>query len=110
MSKDEMQKRNDALCADYKAGKTVSDLAVAYDISNQRVRQILAKANIDLRDDRKPSEGLDEFLAINVTDDEKEELRRLAEDNSTSMAALSREWIRERLAEIRARKQECSST
>lgn len=98
--------RDAAICAAYEQGSSVYDLGVQYNISHQRIRQILRAGNVQMRDERLVSEGLDEFLAINVTDDEKEELRRLAEDQGTSMARLSRDWIRERLADIRLRREQ----
>lgn len=102
------EERDKEICRLYLDGVNLDDLGRKFDKSSERIRQILKKAGIyknaklqkvGLRAGVVVSQTHDEFLGLNLTEDDKELLRLAAEKDGLSMAALTRSWIKEKLKE-----------
>lgn len=86
--------RNNVICESYKAGSTLESLAKEFMLSNQRIRQILRKANVWRRQEPRPV-----FLGIDVTEDTKDKLRAKADAEGKSVSRLASEAIEQSLEE-----------
>lgn len=98
---EEHVKRDAEICRLYQAGSSIYDLKVSFEISHERIRQIL-RANGIYKQDRMREENVrDEFLGINLTDADKQALREMAREQGISMSQLSSDAIREKLRQLR---------
>lgn len=80
--------RNVELCKLYTNGATVAALAEQFEISCQRVRQIVRAAGVWKRATTRPI-----FLGIDVTQETKDKLKAEADRQQTSMSKLASDAI-----------------
>jgi hypothetical protein len=95
-----MEQRNKEICAFYVAGNDLAACASKFGLKRQRLKQLLEKAGV-WRPYEKSKRT--KFLGVSLTDEDKVALREEADRDGMSMSALSSEWIRQKLAERRAR-------
>lgn len=96
--------RNDEICRLYIEGASIYDIGPQFKLSHERVRQILRQRGI-LREDRALSDR-DEFLGVNISEQDKDALRAEAARRGLSMSALTADLIRDMLSSLQNDTQE----
>jgi hypothetical protein len=89
--------RNETICREYRAGKTLEELGKDHSISRERVRQILRKAGINKQDRHVEVNTRDVFLGLHVSEDVKAALRVEADRRGVTMSELSNNTLSEML-------------
>lgn len=94
--------RNEEICRLYVSGLTIYDLSPQFNLSHERIRQILRKSGVFKTHRQKISPDRFAFLGVNLTDDDKEALREEAGKAGLSMSELTSDWIKEKLEELKS--------
>lgn len=91
--------RSDEICRLYTVdGLTMQEIGDLYEVSRERVRQILTRKGIRKQDrPSRPTSCRDEFLGVNISDDVKSALRTEATKRGISMSAMTSEVIKDML-------------
>lgn len=97
MTNNNYEERNKEICQCYINGMTLSECGKKFNLSSERVRQVLRLAGV-LKDSRaKQQTDRDEFLGINISETDKVALREEAARRGLSMSRLSSDFIKEML-------------
>ena len=80
--------RNAEICKLYTEGTTIRALAAQFDISRQRIRQVIRAGGVWQRSKTRPI-----FVGIDVTQETKDKLKDLADSRQTSMSKLASDAI-----------------
>lgn len=88
--------RDAEICRRYVGGMTLAEAGRPYGITRMRVKQIIKTAGLWRPRVSQNSRG--EYLGVNLSEADKEELRREAERRGVSMSLLTSDLIREMLA------------
>lgn len=92
--------RNEEICRLYKEGLTIYDLGESFNLSHERVRQIIRKAGIFKGDRKVTLSDRVEFLGVNLTEEAKAKVKRIAEARGISMSELTAGLIDEMIAAV----------
>lgn len=90
--------RNTRICQQYIDGDTVTAISAAFNLSRDGIYRILRDAGIQRR--TKPSNGRDEFLGVNLSEETKRGLRQEAERRGVSMSMLTSDVLSEMLQSL----------
>lgn len=84
--KDQMNKRNEGICAFYAEGHSVAKVASQFKLGRQRVQQILTEAGV-----YQPYVKMDrtKFLGVSVTNETKDALKAKAYERGVSVSRLT---------------------
>lgn len=80
--------RNAEICKLYQEGATIPALAKQFDISRQRIRQVIRAGGVWQRAKKRPV-----FLGIDVAQETKDKLKEVADKKQTSMSKLASDAI-----------------
>lgn len=89
--------RNASICKDYQDGASLYDLGQKYQLSRQRIHQILQTAGIPIRPRVFQQGDRDTFLGANINEGTKNALTELAQKKGVSVSALTDQALQEML-------------
>jgi len=92
------RERNAIICVMYKGGQTAQHIAEVFNVSEQRIGQILRTNGITMKDRARPAKR-EEFLGVNLSTKVKAALLEESIKRNKSMSALVSEVLVETLAE-----------
>jgi hypothetical protein len=96
----QMAARDAEICALYLTGASLAECGKKYGLKRQRIKQIVQKAGVWREYVRPPTNGRDEFLGVNISEEDKLALRDEAKRRGISMSALTADLIKDMLAEL----------
>jgi len=99
-----MAERNQAICAYYLEGHTLAECGKQFGLKRQRIKQIVQAAKI-WRERTPSTNDRDKFLGINISEEDKATIKEEASRQGISMSAMTAEWIKERLEELRQQRE-----
>lgn len=97
MTQEERRARDAEICQRYLSGLSLAESGRPFGIGRQRVKQIVQAAGVWRA--AKKTNGRDEFLGVNISEEDKQALREEAARRGLSMSALTADLIRDMLAE-----------
>lgn len=88
--------RDQHICHEYVDGAAIALLRLKYDLSAERVRQILRKAGV-YNPQQQITTDREKFLGVNISEPVKTALKKEAERRGMSMSALTSDVLKDML-------------